>query len=255
MLEYRLTGIFGHSGPDRFRTSAVRRSKPLGEGTYARQSTSTYKDRCRRSYRKYHAIRATSVPSTRCRRVTPLWADNHRNHYRPYGSRTNANRIIGQRLFPGSVAASFAMTSETAQTLCPSAQPEMAGAIVLGVVRGTPDTPRLGYLTQSLPVTAAVLEMASPVKSTEVLRFAAPCAGSACRHFDGTDCQLARRIVDLLPAVAENLPPCRVRPNCRWWQQEGRAACKRCPQIVTESEPQDQRLVEASGVTITDALL
>jgi hypothetical protein len=33
----------------------------------------------------------------------------------------------------------------------------------------------------------------------------------------------------------ESLPACRIRPDCRWFVQEGRAACLRCPQIVTYS--------------------
>ena len=32
--------------------------------------------------------------------------------------------------------------------LCPSAQPEMEGSVVLGVVGGTSDEPRVGYLTE-----------------------------------------------------------------------------------------------------------
>jgi hypothetical protein len=132
--------------------------------------------------------------------------------------------------------------------MCPSAQPEMANSVIFGVVRGTAEKPRLAYLVEPQPVTRELLLLTTPVKPTEVFRIAAPCAGDACRHFDGTNCQLARRIVNLVPAVVATLPPCHIRPNCRWWQQEGRAACVRCPQIVTESEQRDKLLVEASGV-------
>jgi hypothetical protein len=45
---------------------------------------------------------------------------------------------------------------------------------------------------------------------------------------------LARRVVNLLPLVVGRVPACAIRPNCRWWQQEGKAACLRCPGIVTE---------------------
>ena len=118
--------------------------------------------------------------------------------------------------------------------LCPSAQPEMAGSVVLGIVGGSAAEPQVGYLVESLPATQEVLAVASSVKPTEVFRFAAPCAGVHCQHFDGVDCRLARRVVHLLPAVVERLPACSIRPNCRWWLQEGKAACLRCPQIVTE---------------------
>ena len=45
----------------------------------------------------------------------------------------------------------------------------------------------------------------------------------------------ASGIVDLLPAVTEALPACRIRPECRWYRQEGRPACMRCPQVVTQT--------------------
>jgi hypothetical protein len=123
----------------------------------------------------------------------------------------------------------------TEEPLCPSAQPNMAGAVLFGVVAGTMEVPRVGYLTDPLVVTEDVLELAAPVQPTEVFRFAAPCAGGNCQHFDGTACRLATRTVQLLPAVTASLPLCRIRPACRWWQQEGKAACMRCPQIITEA--------------------
>ncbi len=119
--------------------------------------------------------------------------------------------------------------------LCPSAQPEMKASRVLGVVGGTPDAPQISYLNEPLPATDDLLRLAGPVKPTEVFRFAAHCEEKACRHFDGTQCRLATRIVQILPAVTEGLPACLIRPTCRWYQQEGRPACLRCPQIVTQT--------------------
>jgi hypothetical protein len=123
--------------------------------------------------------------------------------------------------------------SSDERLLCPSAQPEMAGSRVLGVVGGTAETPELAYLNEHLSVTEDLLAGAAPAKPTEVFRFAAHCEEKACRHFNGTQCSLATRIVQILPAVTEVLPACLIRPTCRWYQQEGRAACQRCPQIVT----------------------
>ena len=117
---------------------------------------------------------------------------------------------------------------------CPSAQPHMEGSTVLGVVGGTPEQPRLAYLAEPRPVTEELLALSVPVLPTAIFRFGAPCAGHACRHFDGADCRLATRIVQLLPPVVDGLPACHLRPDCRWWQQEGKAACLRCPQVVTE---------------------
>jgi hypothetical protein len=131
--------------------------------------------------------------------------------------------------------------------LCPSAQPEMADSVVFGLIGGTDEEPRLGYLVELRTVTDELLALTAPVKPTEVFRFAAPCAGNSCQHFDGSDCRLAKRIVQLLPAAEEMLPPCRLRPSCRWWQQEGKAACIRCPQIVTETYHPSELLHQAAA--------
>ncbi len=118
---------------------------------------------------------------------------------------------------------------------CPSAQPCMEGSVVLGVVGGTAEEPHVAYLNKPQPVTEEILALTEPVKPTEVLRFASPCAAHACQHFDGSKCRLASRVVNLLPMAVDRLPPCHLRPKCRWWRQEGRAACMRCPIIVTET--------------------
>ena len=133
-----------------------------------------------------------------------------------------------------------------ARPLCPSAQPGMEGGVAFGVVGGTPEAPRLVHLTRALPVTDVLLALSGPVAPTEVFRFAAPCAGHSCQHFDGEDCRLVKRVVQILPAVADDTPPCTLRPSCRWWQQEGKAACARCPQIVTESYAPSEALTRAA---------
>jgi len=85
-----------------------------------------------------------------------------------------------------------------------------------------------------VPLAAVTHLISGSMPATEVLRLAAPCAEARCRHFAGHRCTLATRIVGQLPAVAGRAPPCALRPTCRWWNQEGVAACLRCPQVVTE---------------------
>jgi hypothetical protein len=111
----------------------------------------------------------------------------------------------------------------------------MSGSLLLGVVQGTAERPRLAYLAEPQEVTPELLQLAAPVRPTEVFRFAAPCAGQGCQHFDGARCKLVKRLVQMVPDVVDDLPPCRLRPRCRWWQEEGRAACVRCPLVVTEN--------------------
>jgi len=142
------------------------------------------------------------------------------------------------------------ITTTNAPPLCPSAQPEMEGSVVFGVVGGTVEEPCLAHLAEPQPVTDELLALAAPVDPTEVFRFAAPCAGGACQHFDGSNCRLAAKIVRFLPEVETGLPLCRLRPNCRWWQQEGKAACMRCPQIVTENYLPSEQLRQAADPNV-----
>jgi uncharacterized paraquat-inducible protein A len=55
------------------------------------------------------------------------------------------------------------------------------------------------------------------------------------------------RIVEQLPTVTEALPPCAIRRDCRWWQQEGKAACMRCPQVVTDNYNASEQMRQAAA--------
>lgn len=135
----------------------------------------------------------------------------------------------------------------TPETLCPSAQPHWDGARLFAVVGGSPDRPETAYLDQTQPVTPELLELAGPVAPAEVFRFAAPCAGKGCAHFDGGThaCRLAEKTVRLAHSVVEMLPRCAIRKSCKWWQQEGAAACRRCPQVVTVNYAPQAEIREA----------
>jgi hypothetical protein len=131
-------------------------------------------------------------------------------------------------------------------SLCPSAQPDWPQAIAIGTVGGTADAPRVTHLETALPVTADLLALVDPVTPAEVLRFAAPCLCDGCVHYDDDTCHLAQRVIDVLPPVTERLPKCSIRRDCRWWQQEGREACTRCPQIVTDNYNADDAMRRAA---------
>jgi hypothetical protein len=134
--------------------------------------------------------------------------------------------------------------------LCPSAQPGMDNCRVLGVVEQQGSTPRLVYLEQALPITPEILALAAPLKPTELYRLSATCAEGKCPHFDGADCRLATRVVQILPAVVDALPPCAIRKDCRWFSQEGGAACRRCPDITTVSYDLSETMREVSGLPV-----
>ena len=118
--------------------------------------------------------------------------------------------------------------------LCPSARPEMAASELFAVVSGSVDQPLAAYLTNTLQVTPELLAMTGPVEPMEVFRFAAPCVGHACVHFDGAQCSLAKRVAQYMPAVVDRLPACPIRPRCRWFREQGGVACKACPAIVSK---------------------
>jgi hypothetical protein len=125
------------------------------------------------------------------------------------------------------------MTEKTTQLLCPSAQPDMTGATVFGVINGTPEEPRVSYLKKEAIVDLSRLRNMGPLLPGHVFRIAAQCEQNRCVHFSGERCALAKRIVDDLQPVAEHLPSCQIRPTCRWYEEHGSAACLRCPQVVT----------------------
>jgi len=138
------------------------------------------------------------------------------------------------------------------QTLCPSAQPDWEGSKVIGVVGGTADAPEVAYLAEPQPVTDELLALARPVTPTEVFRIAAPCAGTGCKHFseEQSKCKLVEKTVRWAQVVVEKLPACSIRPDCRWWQQEGRAACMRCPQVVTDRFQAPEAIAKAADPTV-----
>jgi len=133
---------------------------------------------------------------------------------------------------------------------CPSAQPDWPEAVILGVVLGTAERPRLVHLNVLADATPERMALATPATPTEVYRLASPCIANRCPHFDGADCHIAKRVVAHVEPESDRLPACLLRPICRWWHQEGRDACVRCSQVVTDSNYESMRSVaEAAAIT------
>ncbi len=120
----------------------------------------------------------------------------------------------------------------------------MPGAVVHGVVDAA--SGRVAYLATPQPVTPELLAMTAPLQPTEVLRFSAACAEDSCRHFTGSACSLVQRLVQIVPAPTAPLPACAVRRTCRWFVEQGRSACVRCSEIVTDGYDHNPLLTEAS---------
>ena len=141
--------------------------------------------------------------------------------------------------------------------LCPSAQPDQPDARVFGVQTTTGENERrVGYLTRTLPVTNDILALSGQAAAPEVLRIAAPCMGGGCMHYEGGACSLAGRVARMLDPVVGALPRCAIRPTCRWFREQGPAACVRCPQVVTNAREGNSLPVEVAypgGIVPTPA--
>jgi hypothetical protein len=98
----------------------------------------------------------------------------------------------------------------------------MGEVLILGVISRDEDEPRLAYLDELALATPETLELAAPLDPSQVFRLSARCEEKKCTHFDGRD--------------------------CRWFRQEGRAACVRCPQIVTGVYDADATLQQVAGI-------
>jgi hypothetical protein len=120
---------------------------------------------------------------------------------------------------------------------CPAAPPHWSRAAAFAVVVGTPERPELAYLEQPVPVTPELLAKALPATPREIFRFSSSCHKDSCPHWteEGSGrCTLAATVLREFDPVAEELPRCGIRKSCRWWYQEGKAACIRCVQIPTD---------------------
>lgn len=140
--------------------------------------------------------------------------------------------------------------AEPSQVMCPSAQPGMKEPRLIGVAMFDQDQPYVAYLNEPVPLSNEILSLAGPADPREVFRIAAHCEESKCTHFNGDKCNLATRIVQILPAVVDNLPACLIRATCRWYTQEGKDACFRCPQVITQPldpSPEYQQAARPQG--------
>ncbi|GLZ39045.1 hypothetical protein Acsp05_26690 [Actinokineospora sp. NBRC 105648] len=114
---------------------------------------------------------------------------------------------------------------------CPSSQAG-PGATLLGIlgpggrVVYTPNGPRVTPEFQA----RLAARGGGPLESR--YRFAAPCVESGCVFWDGA-CRAVDAAHEDFVAVGGALPECGIRETCRWWAQQGPAACAVCPSVRT----------------------
>ena len=134
----------------------------------------------------------------------------------------------------------------------------MVDARPFGVVSGTVTEARVAFFKKDAPKHFDWGERFDEREATRVFRFAARCEKAARGHDDGVGhgCSLGRRVATALPAVVDPLPPCLIRPTCRWHAEQGSEVCLRCPQVVTMIPARDgplQAIAKPSGAPATPA--
>jgi hypothetical protein len=106
-----------------------------------------------------------------------------------------------------------------------------------------------------LPVDQHFVEVVSrdAAAPEQRFRFSNKCIESGCSQWTGSRCGVIDNVLQLLagvpapgdiappaamaPPTPEQstgpLPPCGIRPTCRWFLQSGADACRVCPYVVT----------------------
>jgi hypothetical protein len=113
--------------------------------------------------------------------------------------------------------------------LCPSSRMERPGAKVLGVLNADG---RLDLLKEPRPVTPEFAAIAERGRDPHLrFRFSGPCSQSACPSWENGRCGIPD-VVEGLERDPGPLPPCPIRPTCRWHQERGDDVCRVCPQVI-----------------------
>ena len=120
--------------------------------------------------------------------------------------------------------------------MCPST-PATSATVLLGVVM---TSGRLAYATPTIPAEAVMQATDDNERPLEAkYRFAGPCVESRCGYWSGNHCGLGARLAEsyagLTDDVAGHLPRCAIRAQCRWFAEQGAAACAACPLVVTDN--------------------
>ncbi|HEX5543593.1 MAG TPA: hypothetical protein VFX60_18920 [Micromonospora sp.] len=122
--------------------------------------------------------------------------------------------------------------------MCPST-PVSNSTVFLGMI--TP-AGRVAYVTPAVP-TENVLDTLSADEAGRPLekgyRFAGPCVTSSCGYWTGDHCGLGAKVAasyrEVTDPADDALPKCAIRRDCRWFAEQGRAACTPCSYIATDA--------------------
>ncbi|HEX3424770.1 MAG TPA: hypothetical protein VHT30_01470 [Acidimicrobiales bacterium] len=136
------------------------------------------------------------------------------------------------------------------QRTCPSGRCQ-EGSLLLGEVQ---EDQRVAFVHPAIPVDAEFVAQASD-SAQRRFRFAEACVASGCAQWTGERCGVidevltaARTTAPQLVVVEAPLPYCGIRSSCRWFHQSGRAACRVCRFVVTDTTAEGSSSAKPSGL-------
>ncbi len=132
--------------------------------------------------------------------------------------------------------------------MCPSSKAR-TGAKLLGVRQ---EDGSVAILPQPLQIDESFIEVANQTSPAEQrFRFTNKCVESGCSKWTGSRCGVADRVLSVLEhlPIKEEIVACAIRPQCRWFLQSGKEACRACPFVITDTTEEDweqQQLMETT---------
>jgi hypothetical protein len=137
--------------------------------------------------------------------------------------------------------------------MCPSSKAQI-GAQLLGVRQ---EDGTVAILPQPLRIDESFIEKANEHAHAEQrFRFTNKCIASGCAQWTGSRCGVADRVQSLLEhlPINENIIACAIRPQCRWYLQNGKQACQACPFVITETTAEEWLLSEQTHTTLQEKM-
>jgi hypothetical protein len=122
---------------------------------------------------------------------------------------------------------------QSSDILCPSARCE-ADSILLGVVQATGS---VSISPKKIHINSDFVHIAKLGRKPEKrFRFANDCVRNSCKHWGYGRCGVIDKVIEILKPESNlnQVLPCPIRSECRWYKQCGYKACLVCPEVITD---------------------
>ncbi|MDB5282471.1 MAG: hypothetical protein JWO06_1546 [Bacteroidota bacterium] len=120
--------------------------------------------------------------------------------------------------------------------LCPSSKCA-EGSKLIGLVK---EDGHVDMLETPLEITEDFIKAAAEGRNPQSrFRFSNNCVQGACKQWTGSRCGVVDGILDHVAqgktkVEVQAIKDCAIRPVCRWYNQNGLAACEICPLVITD---------------------